>query len=307
LAPQPKKGAGVEHPLLFYIHSVTRCDRQIGRLVDRLCTLGTLRLAAVIPLPAFETTSQSISVVEEEIKETRRLLHQLIQHARIWTSDEPLRIDLEKRILRCLDSIQIRMSDLSQGKGIEVAKHLGEASLEYRLIRSRYYRGQFFRSMKTLRIKRLEGYQPYDEFVERRLQSAFGFIEGIEARLQNVRTEWHALDELYLTTAVTILTSEIDRQQTRVAQTEEDIKGIQIWGELFLTVFFIPYYFLSVLFHILDCDHKLWCSSSAWSDHFVSAEQIISVVVALACGVIGALRWREASRANANKPSPSSG
>jgi uncharacterized membrane-anchored protein len=258
-------------------------------------------------LPAFETTSQSISVVEEEIKETRRLLHQLIQHARIWTSDEPLRIDLEKRILRCLDSIQIRMSDLSQGKGIEVAKHLGEASLEYRLIRSRYYRGQFFRSMKTLRIKRLEGYQPYDEFVERRLQSAFGFIEGIEARLQNVRTEWHALDELYLTTAVTILTSEIDRQQTRVAQTEEDIKGIQIWGELFLTVFFIPYYFLSVLFHILDCDHKLWCSSSAWSDHFVSAEQIISVVVALACGVIGALRWREASRANANKPSPSSG
>ncbi len=85
--------------------------------------------------------------------------------------------------------------------------------------------------MDGLRIKRLEGYQPYDEFVERRLGGIFGFIDGVEQRIDQLKSEWRSLDQLYLTTTVNILTGEIDKQQEETKNVQQSIKSIQLFGE----------------------------------------------------------------------------
>ena len=323
LGPQPKPGTSNEHPVLFYAHSVTQCERQVGRLIDRILTLETLRLAAIIPFPALKSVGQQVWDLDVSIQGTRAKIHRLIHNVRIWTKEEPEREKLERDILSNLDQVQNDMAVLSSGKEIEPSKRMGTATLEYRLIRCRYYRELFFTYIEGLRIRQIEGYQPYNEFVARRLQSAFGFIASIEARLEAVRSEWRALDQLYLTTAVTILTSEIDRAQNTAVQTQGamknilvatahtqdamrdilkhtdhvqgDIKNLQIWGEFLLTMFFIPYYLTGIGMHFLNCEYKDWCAFPAVF-HTVSVEQFGALAVSLAVWIVGLFRLRTALR-----------
>src|SRR5207237_9236604 len=56
--------------------------------------------------------------------------------------------------------------------------------LSYRIERSRYYVTQFDNNVKLLRIKRLEGDQPYDQFIRRRLGSEFDLIDRLGSRYE---------------------------------------------------------------------------------------------------------------------------
>jgi hypothetical protein len=75
--------------------------RQIGRTVDRLCQLGTLRLATLIPLPALKSVPEQLTSIEQTIKTTRNQIHYLIQEAK--NLDGPS--ELEIHILRNLEVI----------------------------------------------------------------------------------------------------------------------------------------------------------------------------------------------------------
>jgi hypothetical protein len=283
LGPQPELGfAGTVRPVIFYLHSVTQCERQIGRMIDRLCQLGTLRLAAIIALPEFKKVGPDLATISTNIDATRKLIHNFVQNARSATPDQ--REDDERNILNELNKLQTAMFSLSRGSEDEANRELGSASLEYRLIRSRYYRELFESQIPSLRICRLEGYQPYDEFVQRRLDGAFRFIDSIRTRAEEVRALWNALDQRYLTAAVNILTYEIRELQrgehviqtsikaaltridvlqgqsakalTRISSTDDDLGTIQKWGEFFLKGFLLPYYASSIILHMLNCDDK---------------------------------------------------
>ena len=274
LGPQPELGfpGQPERPVYFYMHSVTQCERQIGRAIDRLVQLGTLRLAAIIALPEFKSVGQKLADISKKITYTRQLLHKLAQNAKTW--EKTVRDGTEEEILSNLDLIQNEVADLSRGNPTRENKGLGEASLEYRLLRSRYYRQVFESTLESLRIKRLEGYQPYDEFVLRRLASAFRFIDGLEVRVNEVRAEWRALDQLYLITAVTVLTREIDAQQetstkllVNIQQTQKDVRHIQRWGELFLLMFLVPYYATELALKLFTCSQGVWCKQWIWEEY----------------------------------------
>jgi hypothetical protein len=275
LGPQPKPGKpGNEQPLLFYMHSVTQCPRQIGRLLDRLCSLGTLRLAAIVALPSLKRVSQEIWSVDQIARETRGYLHKLIQLVGTGEKDNKSRGDLNKNILDGLEDIHSKMARLSAGKfnlrpkEFDPNLEIGDASIEYRLVRSTYYERQFSDQLRSLRIQRLEGYQPYDEFVRRRLQSAFNFIRGVNTRIEQIKGEWRSLDQLYLTTSVTLLTDAINKQQEsigslqkrglrvqrRTEKIQTDVGVIQIWGEAILIGILVPYYLISVFDHVEPCE-----------------------------------------------------
>lgn len=304
LAPQPELGVpgAPERPLYFYVHSVTQCERQIGRLIDRLCQLGTLRLAAIIALPEFKTIGQTLADVSKEIDAARNELHSLVQNARVKGFN---RDKAEQEILGKLDSIQNKMSSLSRGRPGSQNKGLGEASLEYRLLRSRYYRQGFESLIDSMRIERIEGYQPYDEFIARRLGSAFNFIEGLGARVEEVRGEWRALDQLYLTTMVTILTHRIQDQQTqngelikRIERTQEELSTIEFWGEVFLLVVLIPLSLTEMILFVLPaCETSPWCATSLWSPGY-SYQRAIALAVWGAFAFIVSVRliWKYGKR-----------
>jgi len=186
------------------------------------------------------------------------------------------------------------MSTISEGKFDgesdkkvkEYVRLLGNQSIEYRLVRSQYYRENFFNGLKALRIERIEGYQPYDDFVRRRLQSAFAFIDSIERRLSDAQTEWRSVDQIFLSTIITKLTSEIDGTQKSITNAHKkaneiqgEIERIQKWGELALLLFLIPYYFNNLILESIDCDKGLkdnWCNSNfSWGSFNVPHQRMI--------------------------------
>src|SRR5262249_24863555 len=68
--------------------------------------------------------------------------------------------------------------------------------LPYRVERSRYYRAQFMTLMRALRSDvsgRIEGFVPYEEFVERRFGSAYEFIDMVGKRYNRVERQLSAM------------------------------------------------------------------------------------------------------------------
>jgi uncharacterized membrane-anchored protein len=68
----------------------------------------------------------------------------------------------------------------------------------YRIERSRYYVEQFRQSLNVLRLLRIEGYQRYDQFVERRLGPVFDYIDRLGRRYERAANSLSALDQYYL-------------------------------------------------------------------------------------------------------------
>jgi hypothetical protein len=83
---------------------------------------------------------------------------------------------------------------------LEASKKLVEiergvlGGLQHRVDRSRYYRRGFDILLKEdVRVKRIEGWQPYDAFVRRQLGGSYDFIDLVgqrHDRVQNMITEW---------------------------------------------------------------------------------------------------------------------
>lgn len=299
LGPQPKEGgSGNERPLFFYLHSATQCERQIGRMVDRLCQLGTLRLASTIAMPAFKTVSQSLRNVEGQINNVRASIQSLITMSNKANYESEgaseIRQELEESITQKFGEIQKDMAKISTGDDVD-SKALGDESIEYRLSRSRYYRTQFASLIDDLRLKRLEGYQPYNEFVRRRLEGAFGFIDAVEHRLHEIKSDWRALDQLYLTTNITILTGEIDVEQKLTKRVQDQIKSLQIFAETILLLGIAPYYLFGLIFvDGVGCNTRVKCDQIRWGE--LDVEQLGLVVIVLLCLMIFLLRQRKEIR-----------
>ena len=263
LGPQPTDGTkGGERPIFYYLHSATQCERQIGRLVDRACQLGSLRLASIIALPALKSVGQSLRDVERRMTKTRGYIQELIAKAHPATSSSEERAaarqQLGKVILDEFYDVQRKMAAISIGEDF-YSKELGNESLDFRLARSSYYRTQFNSLMGSLRVKRIEGYQPYNEFVKRRLESAFAFMDSVERRLREIKSDLRTLDQLYLTTNITILTGEIDDEQKQTKNVQEQIRTLQLTAEIALLAVLLPYYLFGLVFSdfslcgLMDC------------------------------------------------------
>jgi hypothetical protein len=170
LNPNANYSRGETEPVVFTIFVCHRSRWQIGRIVERMHNLGVCRVVALWNL-------DSITDAGNQLYELRKKLDSQME------SDpngmQPA--DAAKQIA----SIQASVSD---------------GGLSYRVERTRYYVKQINNLLRTLRIDRIEGFQPYDQFIQRRLYGTFDFIERIGVLYADLRSE---------------ITLQLDRQRTQ--------------------------------------------------------------------------------------------
>src|SRR5208283_4550152 len=193
---------------LLYVHHHDTRDanrvivnrRQLGILTQQLLLLATCRLAAL-------KYSRELHRVGQEL--TR--LDPVVQDARgsIGAND--------KFTMRKMESVHKLFMDITIGFNADTNTKSG---LTYRIERSRYYVSQFLKKSKLLRIVRLDGDQPYHQFVERRLGAEFDYIESLGRRYERAVNAVLLLDQNYLA--------------IKTNDTNNHIRILQEYGELAL-------------------------------------------------------------------------
>jgi len=159
---EPQKGV---HVPVFYALCVSDINRwQIGRLIHRINTLGTLRLLALRDL-------QSIRITSLQIRNIGRKLDQVTLNGNSHFTDTK---DIHKRLTAIANDIGEIGKDISGG-------------LSYRVYRAAFFSTTFKSVVQDLDVQRIEGWQPYDEFVRRRLYSAYDFIARVGERMTRLQ------------------------------------------------------------------------------------------------------------------------
>jgi hypothetical protein len=196
---------------------------QLGRLVDGVHLLDTVRLAALKYLPQLLEASTSLSGLDAYVKKVRSdLTHR--------TTASNLR-----QTHQYFANITTIFGEMTRT----------DTGLLDRIERSRYYVEQFNANVGVLRIKRLEGYQRYDEFVRHRLGPVFDFINRLGIRYESAVGTLSLLD-FY--------------SSTRTQQIGEDIRTIQAYGEVVLFGALVPYYLTSLAEHVIQPDWMKFCA-----------------------------------------------
>ncbi|MEI9990185.1 MAG: DUF3422 family protein [Rhizomicrobium sp.] len=185
-------------PVIYTIIPSYRTRWQLGRLVDRINTLGTLRLAALRDL-------QKLSDASEKMRELERKIN----------STTPV-------------AASAYASELT---------HLGKAfedGLMYRVERSRYYVAQYIELMRQLRSTRVEGYQQYEDFVKRKLFDTFDFIDRLGRRYVELRSEIQLLLDRSRTDKTVSLQTSMDDFLKRMTRQQVQTNSLLEYAEWFI-------------------------------------------------------------------------
>lgn len=253
--------APLNHLLVFAGHS----DAQLGRLVRRMHVLGELRYAAVMDYHGakgrdLHSASVQLRALGDDVdKATRKPSMKLL-----------------KRIVRSL-------ADIGE---------VGQGGLNYRIEQSRYYADEYRNQLEQLRVVRIAGWQPYDDFVRRYISLLFGRIDRIGNRYEALGRR---VDRLLLWEQakgiqryqkdVKRTLSHLDRLTTR--QRRDWRRQLELLGnaELFAIIFGV-YYLGSILERALfDRDHH-WVMLGDWGHAEVNYARIWFAVAFLLTGLL---------------------
>lgn len=208
------------HPLKYFVYVRPMKRWQTSRLIESINHLGTVRLAAFIHFRDLRLAGYELRVIEHLIQKSEKIVSSMNMYN-------------EKLYNEYFSSIQERLLDLEEDSTLDQSK--GKKSrynlnggLSYRVERSRYYVKQFVTELPFLRINRLEGFQPYDQFVQRRLGAIFDYIDRLGIRYGRVKRDRERL----------IALSQLRKSNERI----EAISNIQKIGDVALFVILIPYY-----------------------------------------------------------------
>jgi hypothetical protein len=98
-----------------------------------------------------------------------------------------------------VDSARVTPAEAAE-KIAQIQAEVLDGGLSYRVERSRSYVGQIRNLVSTLRTQRIEGFQPYDKFIQRRIFGTFDFIDRVGVLYSDLRSE---------------ITLQLDRQRTQ--------------------------------------------------------------------------------------------
>jgi hypothetical protein len=240
---------------------------QLGLLIDRIHLVETARLAALRDLKTLHGAGESLAELEQLLKKARQAAEdqtevresQGDEHIpdRDKASETDTKRDEDTYSLRVIHNAQRHFNSIGR-RYFEKTK--SPTGLMHRVERSRFYAALFRANIPALRLARLEGYQRYDQFVDRRLGSSYDFIDRLGNRYERAS---NALQTVYL-----------ENLTNRSYKTGEEIERLQRFAEAALVGVLIPYYIVSSMSHI--------AASASHSDHATHAgptvAQALSVV-----------------------------
>lgn len=206
--PAGKNGEEPVHYLLITKGEPHR--RQIGRVVERINAMGTMRLIALRDYNIVRDASTHIQLRGQELDTMMRK----------WsTKRAKIRADFDARkknkIGEELRSIQDKEDEAIQTLADDVEKDLIDLSaaldevglravhgLHFRINRSRYYVCEFDSLLASLKVGNIDTWVSYDQFVTRGLKPAFDFVDGVGVRLLGLRTRLQTVLEGIETSAL---------------------------------------------------------------------------------------------------------
>lgn len=149
---------------VIYTLLVSHSNRwRLGRLIDRLNSLGTLRIVALRDIVALTEVSNKIDRLSAILSRT------------------PINISAND-----LDDIKKEFSNIENGSS-QLDRVLG--GISYRVEKSRHYVKEFKSLIEVMRTRKINGFQNYDNFVRRRVYDAFDFIDTIGNRYERLRND----------------------------------------------------------------------------------------------------------------------
>lgn len=250
-------------PVEFIVYAHQRYDNktivnkwQLGRLVNQVLLVDRLRLSALKDIKSLLEASQLLSQLDQSTQAARDAIaktEQSKKNPEADAQDDPSTVPSDEEVMRLIGTAHEKLNKIT--RGFLDATGTG---LSYRIERSRYYVTQFDENVKLLRIKRLEGDQPYDQFIRRRLGSEFDLIDRLGIRYERATSNVASLDQNFL--AITQ-----NRLVKQANQIDEDIHTIQKYGELFLLGALVPYYVTHLLVLILGEESAPVIAGNVWA------------------------------------------
>ncbi|MBW7974646.1 DUF3422 family protein [Bradyrhizobium sp. BR 10289] len=255
LGPQlPEIPDGQRVPVEFIVYAHQRVDDrtvvnkwQLGRLVSQILQLGTFRLCALKDVKWLHDAGLELSDLEEATQRARRAIARTEAYGTRPGQSVPETANQRNRVAMAeIAKAHAQLNEIT-GKFLE---NTGSGPL-YRIERSRFYVRQFEDNVKLLRILRLEGDQPYDQFIRRRLGPEFDFIDRLGVRYERAMSSIVSLDQNYLSITQNSLVERATKIDEETKTIQSEIGGIQRWGEFILLAALVPYYVSHLLILIM--------------------------------------------------------
>jgi len=244
LGPRPPASIMRERPwqpVCYFVHAYTDDEWQIGRLIDRINTLASLRLAAVMEIGSLNKAGAMVEGLAKKIQDANRAIEDAIERSN----------DKNKLDNWCAEA-EREMHAVTQD--LESINALVSGNILRRLERSQYYVARFQEDSKALRARRIEGFQLYTEFVNRRMGSTFGYIQYLRTRMDSINAGISALGRAYSALKIASVTVSMESLIRSMTKQDAEIEKIQDFGEVALIGFLIPYYvgtlLLDHVFHV---------------------------------------------------------
>lgn len=182
---------------------------ELGRLINQIHLLGTLRLAALKDVTALHEAGTALSKFDPTAQDARDAIF----------TDKHTRVEKLKAAQKGYNEIT------------EKFMKMGRAGLAYRAERSRYYYRQWELAVASLDIRQLEGDQPYDQFVKRRLGAEFQYIDRLGRRHERATQTLQLITQSF---------------------TGLELYKMQVGAEIALFGFLIPYYFIGIISNFMS-------------------------------------------------------
>lgn len=276
LGPQPPADPDLLWPwtpVYYYVHAYTDDEWQIGRLIDRINTLGTMRLAATMQITSLFEAGRKVEKLAARIEEVSGSLQEAIKRTKPSGLTSPPRRRVED-LVEPHEKIMAEADEKMQGiqTALKDIDDTVSGNIAYRLERSQYYLNQWKKEVAELREVRVEGFQMYREFVMRRMGEIFGYVDLLRARMGAINSAMAALGRQYASLKIAHVTCSIDglvsslheqnekiqaqndlmsQQHRDMEKQEREIRKIQEFGEIALIGAIIPYYLGSAVLHYM--------------------------------------------------------
>lgn len=153
-----ENGSYTREPVIYTLVVSYTSKWRLGRIIDRINHLGTLRLSALRDLATITSAASDITSLADDIS----------------------RYALTSNTEDHISSYISRFSKI--GKEIEFG-------LNYRIGRSRYYFSAYRDALRSLRPIEISGYSRYDDFVQRKVFDAYYFIDRVGRRYEELRRQ----------------------------------------------------------------------------------------------------------------------
>ena len=213
-------GDGFGHVL---IRDSGLAPRRAGRLMQRLFEIETYRTMALLAFPIAKEMSRKLDHIGQRLSDSMEAMTSL------------QRMDDEKSLLADLTDLAAELERSA-------------AATNYRFGAARAYYALVEKRIEELRESRLEGYQQFGEFMDRRLAPAMRTCEAVAQRMEGL-SERLARASQMLRTRVDIqleaqnrdLLSSMDRRAKLQLRLQETVEGLSIAAVTYYGVGLIAY------------------------------------------------------------------